>query len=170
MHIQDSPWVFSSGCAVSSVVEHYLDTAPLAQRNALQIDDISRNSTARTNILSNKVSNTSRFRRVDRCIQRLVRTGELWFVGRRGSKVVWQRLRTQNLRVARATVAMIESQINGNHEIFLVEDGKLRPLETTVPPSAPHRPLPRLRQVTAPVDSDLSATAAVLRGFTFLDH
>ena len=104
--------------------------------------------------------NTPRFLRVERGLQRHVRTGELWFVGRRGGKVVWQRLGTPNLRVARATVAMIESNINGNHEIFLVVDGKEQPLPSPVTPTSPHQPLPRIRQMAVPVEAELSHAKA----------
>src|ERR1700722_1597103 len=100
-------------CALSSVVEHYLHTVESAERNAPVIDAVSRVFSPRANILSNKVSNTRRFRRVERGIQRHVRTGELWFVGRHGGKVIWQRLGTLDLRVARSTVAMLGSNSNG---------------------------------------------------------
>jgi hypothetical protein len=140
-------------CALSSVVEHYLHTTPLATRNAPQIDEVSRVFHPTANILSNKVSNTPRFQRVERGLQRHVRTGELWFVGRRCGKVVWQRLGTPVLRVARATVAMIESNLNGNHEILLVVDGKTQPLASPVAPAVPDQPLRRVREVLVDADS-----------------
>jgi site-specific recombinase XerD len=57
--------------------------------------------------------------------------------------------------VARAKVAMMDSNINGNHEIFLVVEGKEQPL----PKTAPVRkdvPLRRVRQVL--VDADTAVT------------
>jgi len=51
------------------------------------------------------MSNFPRFGHVERAVRRHLRTGELWFVGRRGAKVLWQRLRTPDLRVARISVA-----------------------------------------------------------------
>ena len=135
------------------MVEHYLHTTPLATRNAPQIDEVSPVFDPAANILSNKMSNTPRFQRVERGLQRHVRTGELWFVGRRGGKVVWLRLGTPVLRVARSTVAMIESNINGNHEIRLVVDGKLQPLPSPVAPPVPDQPLRRVREVLVDVDS-----------------
>ena len=135
------------------MVEHYLHTTPLATRNAPQIDEVSRVFHPTANILSNKVSNTPRFQRVERGLQRHVRTGELWFVGRRCGKVVWQRLGTPVLRVARATVAMIESNLNGNHEILLVVDGKTQPLASPVAPAVPDQPLRRVREVLVDANS-----------------
>jgi len=143
-------------CAVSSVVEHYLDTAPRAKRNAPVIDGVSRVFPPSANISSNKVPNTPRFLRVERGIQRHLRTGELWFVGRRGAKVVWHRLGTPHLRIARATVAMIEANINGNHEISLVVDGKHQPLQSPATPSPPDKPLPRIHQLTTPVEPEMA--------------
>ena len=90
--------------------------------------------------------NTGRFRRVERCIHRHVRSGELWFVGRQGAKVIWRRLRTPDLHVARATVAMLDSKANGNTAIFLVVDGKEQPL-SEAKPVVRDEPLPRVRQV-----------------------
>jgi len=108
-----------------------------------------------SNILSNKVSNTRRFQRVDRGIQRHVRSGELWFVGRQGGRVLWRRLRTQNLRVARAKAAMISSNSNGNTAIYLVVDGKEQPLVSPVAAPVPDQPLPRVREVTVPADEPI---------------
>jgi integrase len=101
---------------------------------------------AQFNIPPNKVSNTGRFRRVERCLHRHVRSGELWFVGRQGGKVIWRRLRTHDLPVARAKAAMIDSSTNGNTAIFLVVDGKEQPL-SEAKPVVPDQPLPRVRQV-----------------------
>ena len=146
------PASFSAGkCAVSSVVEHYLDTVNAPERNAPQIDAFSRGFPLPANTPPNKVPNTRRFQRVARYLQRHILTGELWFVARRGSKVVWQRLRTPDLQVARATVAMIEAQPNGNAEMYLVEDGKEQPL-ANVAPVVPDKPLPRVRQVLVAAD------------------
>ena len=98
----------------------------------------------RANILSNKVSNTRRFRRVERGIQRNVRTGVLWFVGRQGGKVIWKRLGTPDLRVARSTVAKSGSYNNGNMEISLLVDEKGQPVHggPTATPAASDQ-LPR---------------------------
>jgi len=87
---------------------------------------------------------------VERTLQRNVRTGELWFVGRRDGKVVWQRLRTPDLLVARATVAMMESQTNGNSAIYLVVDGKEQPVADTKI-GVPDQPLPQVRQAQMPI-------------------
>ena len=46
---------------------------------------------------------------------------------------------------------MIESQQNGNTEIFLVEDGQERPIGNN-PPVIPDKPLPRVRQVLVAAD------------------
>jgi integrase len=91
---------------------------------------------------------------VERRIQRQISTGELWFAGRRGEKVVWRRLRTHDLRVARATVAMFESTQNGNSAIYLVVDGKEQPLANDGPvaPATPDLPLPRVREALIPVE------------------
>jgi hypothetical protein len=88
---------------------------------------------------------------VDRGIQRHVRTGELWFVGRRGGRVIWQRLQTQDLSAARVTVAMIEAQPNGNVEISLVVDGEKHPIADNVA-GIPDKPLPRVRRVLVAED------------------
>ena len=135
------------------MVEHYLHTPPLPTRNAPQIDGVSCFLPPRANILSNKVSNTRRFQRVERGIQRHVRTGELWFVGRHYGRVIWQRLGTQNLRAARAAIAMMDSNINGNHKIFIVVEGKKHalPKNTPVPRDVPLR---RVRQESMPVESE----------------
>ena len=98
------------------------------------------------------MSNTGRFRRVERCLHRHVRSGELWFVGRQGGKVIWRRLRTHDLHVARAKAAMIDSNTNGNTAIFLVVDGKEQPLPEAKP-VVPDKPLPRVRQVMLPAES-----------------
>ena len=90
--------------------------------------------------------NTGRFRRVERCLHRHVRSGELWFVGRQGGKVIWRRLRTHDLHVARAKAAMIDPNTNGNTAIFLVVDEKEQPL-SEAKPVVPNQPLPRVRQV-----------------------
>ncbi len=155
MPIGGFPDIISTGqCAVSSVVEHYLDTVSAPERNAPQIDAFTRVSPLPVNIPPNKLPNTPRFRRVERALHRHVRSGELWFVGRRGGRVVWQRLRTGDLNVARATVAMMESKPNGNSAIFLVVDGKEQPIaESTATPVAPNQPLPRVRQVLVPAQS-----------------
>ena len=47
---------------------------------------------------------------------------------------------------------MIESKQNGNHEIFLVVDGKEQPLATPAAPAVPDQPLRRVRQVVIPVE------------------
>ena len=147
------------------MVEHYLDTAPLKKSNAPQIDGVFRFFPPHANILSNKVPNTPRFRRVERGLQRHVRTGELWFVGRHYGKVIWQRLGTQNLRAARAAIAMMDSNINGNHEIFIVVDGKNISLPPPAPSPAPSHPLRRIRQVSTPVEleSEHASPAPVVR-------
>jgi site-specific recombinase XerD len=141
-----------SGCALSSVVEHYLHTTPMAARNAPEFGAFSHGYPSSSNKPSNKVPNTRRFRRVERALHRHVRTGELWFVGRRGGKVVWHRLRTCDLHFARATVAMLESKPNGNSAISLVIDGKEQPVadEAVV---ASNQSLPRLRQVLVDAES-----------------
>ena len=139
-------------CAVSSVVEHFLDTQGNSERSAPVIDAFSRVSTLQSNIPPNKVPNTGRFRRVERCLHRHVRSGELWFVGRQGGKVIWRRLRTHDLHVARVTVAMLEEKPNGNMEIFLVTDGKEK-LIPEATPVVPNEPLPRVRQVMQPAES-----------------
>jgi len=144
-----------TGRAVSSVVEHILHTDYGSRRNAPINDAFSRIHPPLSNTPPNKVPNTGRFRRVDRCIHRHVHSGELWFVGRRGGKVVWQRLRTPELAVARAKVAMMDSNINGNHEIFLVVEGKEQPLPKTTPVRK-DVPLRRVRQVL--VDADTAVT------------
>ena len=147
MHLNsDITGSFKTICAVSSVVEHYLDTALLKTRNAPSLNAFSHGHPSRANISSNKVPNTSRFRRVERGLQRHLRTGELWFVGRRCGRVVWQRLGTQQLRCARALMAMLDSNPNGNTEISLVVDGKEHPLSKvrTVPRDLPLR---RIRQL-----------------------
>ena len=154
------PASFSAGkCAVSSVVEHYLDTVICPERNAPQIDAFSRGLPLPANIPPNKVSNTRRFQRVERALHRHVRSGELWFVGRRGGKVIWQRLRTGDLNVARATVAMMESKPNGNSAIFLVVEGKEQPIaEAVATPVAPDQPLPRVRQVMVEAEAKVTPT------------
>jgi integrase len=106
------------------------------------------------------VSNSGRFRRVERGLQRHVRTGELWFVGRLGGKVVWRRLRTPDLHVARTTVAMLDSTTNGNTAIFLVVDGKEQPIPEATP-VVRNEPLPQVRQVWQAVES-AAAPAKVL--------
>ena len=137
----------SSGGRIFVLVgEHVVDTQGEAERSAPIIDAFSRVSTLQANIPPNKVSTTGRFRRVDRCIRRHVRSGELWFVGRQGGKVRWRRLRTYDLHVARTTVAMLDAKPNGNMDIFLVEDGKERRLPEAKP-VMPDQPLPRVRQV-----------------------
>ena len=128
------------------MVEHFLDTKGISERSAPVFGAFSRVSTLRPNIPPNKVPNTGRFRRVERCLQRHVRSGELWFVGRQGGKVLWRRLRTHDLHVARAKAAMIDSSTNGNTAIFLVVDGKEQPL-SEAKPVVPDQPLPRVRQV-----------------------
>ena len=96
------------GRALSSVEELFLHTGKgVAQRSAPEIGAFSRVSTPFPSIPPNKVSNTGRFRRVERCIHRHVRSGEFWFVGRRDGRVKWQRLLTYDLNVARTTVAML---------------------------------------------------------------
>jgi hypothetical protein len=97
------------------------------------------------------VPNTGRFRRVDRCIQRHVRSGELWFVGQQRGKVTWRRLRTHDLKVARSTVAMLDSNTNGNTAVFLVVDGKEQPIPKAEP-VVRNEPLPQVRQVTLPAE------------------
>ncbi len=134
------------------MVEHYLDTVPSSERNALEFGAFSHGFPLRSNKPSNKVPNTPRFRRVERALHRHVRTGELWFVGRHSGKVVWQRLRTHDLHVARATVAMLESKPNGNSAIFLVVDGKEQSL-LEAPAVVREEPLPRVRQVTLAAES-----------------
>ena len=128
------------------MVEHFLDTKGISERSAPVFGAFSRVSTLRPNIPPNKVPNTGRFRRVERCLQRHVRSGELWFVGRQGGKVLWRRLRTHDLHVARAKAAMIDSSTNGNTAIFLVVDRKEQPL-SEAKPVVPDQPLPRVRQV-----------------------
>src|SRR6266852_3999990 len=91
----------SEGCAVSSVVEHFLDTQGNTERSAPVIDAVSHIHPLQSDILPNKVSNSGRFRRVERGLHRHIRSGELWFVGRLGGKVIWRRLRTPDLHVAR---------------------------------------------------------------------
>ena len=135
------------------MVEHFLDTQGNSERSAPVIDAFSRVSTLQSNIPPNKVPNTGRFRRVERCLHRHVRSGELWFVGRQGGKVIWRRLRTHDLHVARTTVAMLETNTNGNTAIYLVtEDGKRLPLPEAKP-DVREEPLPRVRQVMLPADS-----------------
>jgi site-specific recombinase XerD len=106
------------------------------------------------------VPNTGRFRRVERGLHRHVRSGELWFVGRQGGKVVWRRLRTHELRVARATVAMLDSNPNGNTAIFLVVDGKEQPIPQAAPVVA-NKPLPQVREVLVATDSPVAQTKAL---------
>jgi len=101
-----------------------------------------------------------RFRRVERCLHRHVRSGELWFVGRQGGKVIWRRLRTHDLHVARTTVAMLESKPNGNTAIFLVVDGNEQPIPEAAP-VARSAPLPQVRQVLVPVQSEAAPVKAV---------
>jgi len=144
------------------VVEHFLDTECRSQRSAPVIGGFSRGSTLQSNIPPNKVPNTGRFRRVERCLHRHVRSGELWFVGRQGGKVIWRRLRTHDLHVARVTVAMREEKPNGNMEIFLVtEDGKRLPLPEAKP-DVREEPLPRVRQVMLPADSPTEPAKGLL--------
>ncbi len=107
----------------------------------------------------NKVPNSGRFRRVDRCLHRHVRSGELWFVGRQGGKAIWRRLRTHDLLVARATVAMFDANTNGNTAIYLVVDGKEQFL-AEAPPLVRNEPLPQVREVWRAVES----AAAPARG------
>ena len=141
-----------SGCALSSVEEHFLHTQGSPERSAPEIDAFSEVSTPFPSIPPNKVSNTGRFRRVERCIHRHVRSGELWFVGRRDGRVKWQRLRTYDLNVARTTVAMLGSNTNGNTAVFLVVDGKEQPVPEAAP-QAPDQPLRRARQVMVPAET-----------------
>ena len=145
------------------MVEHYLHTVEGAERNAPVIDVVSCVSSPRANILSNKVSNTRRFRRVERGIQRHVRSGELWFVGRQGGKVIWKRLGTLDLRVARSTVVMLGGYSNGNMEISLVVDEKGQPLSgnPTATPATPDQPLPRVRQVLVPANPPVPQVKSV---------
>ena len=146
-----------SECAVSSVVEHYLDTVSCPERNAPRIGAFSRDFPPRSNKPPNKVPNTPRFQRVERALHRHVRSGELWFVGRRGGRVIWLRLRTPDLLVARATVAMMESQTNGNSAIYLVVDGKEQPVEDTKV-AVPNQLLPQARQALVPVKPPATPT------------
>jgi len=110
------------------------------------------------------VSNTARFQRVDRRIHRHIRSGELWFVGRRAGRVIWQRLRTPDLLVARATVAMMDSQTNGNSAIYLIVDGKEQPVADAKPVNT-EKPLRRMRQTLVeagtPTPPTKPATVAV---------
>ena len=101
--------------------------------------------------------NTGRFRRVERCLHRHVRAGELGFVGRQGGKVIWRRLRTHDLHVARAKAAMIDSNTNGNTAIFLVVDGREQPLPEAKP-VVRDEPLPRVRQVMQAAESPAAPT------------
>jgi len=66
-------------------------------------------------------------------------------------------LQTHDLQAARATVAMIESQQNGNTEIYLVEDGQERPIGNTSP-AVPDKPLPCVRQVLVAADGPAAKT------------
>src|SRR5690242_20171542 len=122
MKINDSHQSFKSDCAVSSVVEHFLDTEENTSRSAPEIDAISRVFANSSNVSPNKVPNGGRFVRVDRCLHRQLRTGELWFVGRHLGKVLWKRLRTPDLRLGRLAAAMIGSNltgVNGNTAVYL---------------------------------------------------
>ena len=132
--------------------EHFLHTEANSISSAPDFSAFSRVSTLRPNIPPNKVPNTGRFRRVERCLHRHVRSGELWFVGRQGGRVIWRRLRTHDLHVARAKAAMIDSSTNGNTAIYLVVDGKEQPL-TEAAPVVPDKPLPRVRQVMLEAES-----------------
>ena len=135
------------------MVEHFLDTQGSSERSAPVIGAFSRGSTHESNISPNKVPNTGRFRRIARCLHSHIRSGELWFVGRLGGKVIWRRLRTHDLHVARAKAAMIDSNTNGNTAIFLVTgEGKEQPIPEAKP-VVRMDPLPRVRQVMLPADS-----------------
>ena len=144
--------------------EHFLHTEANPERSAPQIDTFLRVPTPLFQTPPNKVSNSGRFRRVDRCIHRHIRSGELWFVGRQLGKVVWRRLRTPDLRLGRLAAAMIGSDqdgINGNMAAFIIEDGKeipIQPAETVVP----DKPLPRVRQVLVPVGGPAPETKVAL--------
>jgi hypothetical protein len=152
MRINGVQQSFKGDGAVSSVVEHFLDTQGNSERSAPVIDAFSRIHPVRSDILPNKMSNSGRFRRIERGLHRHVRNGELWFVGRQGGKVVWRRLRTHDLQVARATVAMFESTTNGNTAVFLVVDGKEQPVPEATP-VVRDEPLPRVRQVMVAAES-----------------
>src|SRR4051812_45259882 len=98
-----------------------------------------------------------RFWRVERCLQRHIRSGELWFVGRQGGRVVSRRLRTADLQTARAAIAMFNSNTNGHTEIFLVVAGKETPISDERP-AVRDEPLPRMRQVTVPVETPTASS------------
>jgi len=140
---------------LGQLVEHYLDTTADSNRSAPEIGAFSRVSTFQSNVSSNKVPNAGRFRRVERCIHRHVRSGELWFVGRQAGRVIWRRLLTPDLRVARATLAMLGSNTNGNTAIFLVVNGKEQPISEAAPVT-PDNPLPRVRQVLVAAESPVA--------------
>ena len=160
MNTKQISGVFTGERAVSSVVEHYLDTEECTESNVPKIEALSSGFSRPSNISPNKVPNTPRFRRVERSIHRHVRSGELWFVGRRGGRVIWERLRTQNLWAARAKVVMQGSNTNGNTAIFLVVDGKEQPISEVALP-VPNEPLPRVRQVTVAAESTVELAKIV---------
>jgi hypothetical protein len=139
------------------VVEHYLHTADDSKRNAPEIDVFSQNLTTPSTNSPNKAPNIPRFRRVERWLHRHIRSGELWFVGRRGGRVVWRRLRTPDLHSARATVAMFNSCTNGNSAMFLVVDGKEQPISDDSPAQR-NEPLPRIREVMVPAETPTSTS------------
>jgi integrase len=155
MKIKCSRRSFEPICAVSSVVEHFLDTQESSERSAPIIGAFSTVSNLQAEVPPNKVSNNGRFCRVETCIHRHIRSGELWFVGRQSGKVVWQRLRTHDLNAARASVAMLSSKTNGNTAIFLVVEGKEQPIPEAKPVLA-HQPLPRVRQSLVPADAPVA--------------
>ena len=55
------------------MVEHFLDTQGNSERSAPVIDAFSRIHPLRSDTVPNKVSNTGRFRRVEKCIHRHIR-------------------------------------------------------------------------------------------------
>ena len=103
------------GGAVSSVVEHFLDTEGVRGSNPLSRtipDNLSKISLIPafhggvfegfSGARPNSSPNTSRYTRVEKGLFRYRKTGQIWSVQRRGRKVRWTNLKTTGLEMARA--------------------------------------------------------------------
>jgi integrase len=104
-----------SRSAVSSVVEHFLDTEGVRGSNPLSRTILENPSKIRlirafhgggfegfSGARPNSSPNTSRYTRVEKGLFRYRKTGQIWSVQRQGCKVRWTNLKTTELEMARA--------------------------------------------------------------------
>ena len=137
--------------AVSSVVEHFPDTPSAAPEECVSNTRFSGDRKplkgCASNVAPNKLSNSPRFVRLDTTLWRSTGTGELWFIGRVDGRVRWKPLGTADRRIGRIRAAMNATDgMNGNHAVFLVEDGRYHLIPAGPAEDPPARLLPCIRE------------------------